>query len=274
MRKTIYISGLIISFLIFVSLNIVIYFLFFSSHDTSALLTLTKHPWWFQYKTITQTNKDLYYYTGTIYLFNIGIILMSLYLFRKYRKTDSAEIFFLIIFFLFMSFGSFKPLNAYIYTLEVPFVIGTLITRIIFFGNISALLSLFFCSLYPVKLKYQKFGIVLSVIILAAFVLSASIPIDPTVFLANFYYKLGIEHSLWFFIYILYLVILSNFVYAFVQSRNKHYIHSAIAVFFILAGFLIYYFAIDLRYLIPSILLIMTGAYLFTRHIDKIYIPF
>lgn len=274
LRKSIYISGLTFSILIFGALNAFAYFLFFKSHDTSSLLSLISHPWWFQYRGVVQKIEDIYRYTALLYLFHVSIILAPIYLYRQYKKTDSAEIFFLIMFFFFISFESFRPLNAYIYTLELPFNLGVAITRTIFFGQTAALLSLFFSSLYAVKLKYQKYGIVLSVILLSAFILAASIPVDPTVFLNNFSYKLGIEHSLWFFTYILYLVILSNLIFAFLQSRNKRYLYTAASAAMILGGLLIFSFATEIFYLLTSIILILVGSYSFTRQIEKIYIPF
>ena len=274
LRKSIYISGFILSCIIFGILNVFVYLLLFKNHDISALSSLMSHPWWFRYSEAAQKVTQIYRYTALLYLFHISIILAPVYLYRQYKKTDSAEIYFLIMFFFFMSFESLRLPSAYIYTMELPFTIGITVTRIIFFGQTAALLSLFFSSLYAAKFKYQKYGIILSVILLSSFILAASIPVDPTVFLNNFTYKLGIEHSLWFFSYMLFFVILSNLIFAFIHMRNKRFLYASGSYAMILGGFFIFPFAVGIYSIVSSIILMLTGTYFSTRQIEKIYIPF
>lgn len=271
-RKNILIGGLLFSLLLIIILISAIYFLFASGFNFNDFSLLKSNTWWFTYEFLSSQYIHIWAFLS-IFLILVFILISGIMLRILFKKTASPELFFYTIFLFSFSFESFRILNIFFYFYQTPLYFCIFNSRLVYFGRIFGILSIFCSSLYAVEIKYQKFNILISVSILLALILAYSLPMDSTILLTNFLYRLGDEVGIFFLNYAFVFFIILNFLIAAIK-RQKRFFYIVLAVFIVLSGRELLFFIANPAMIIINLFLIAGGTILFSRQIDKIYLWF
>ncbi len=269
-RKNIIIFGLFISVVIFLLSGWGLYYLYTSQLEFTRLAQF-----------IPQTNilqakgekKTIFLYLLILQLINFLMILITLYLTRMYKKTESPEIFFLIFFVISLSFESLRILDSITFLSNSPYYVGMIITRSIFFGRILSLIILLLVSLYLTGFNYKHTPTLLLISLFVGLSLAIIIPVDTTSFTPNFTFKIGIENNRLFFSVSLYLLISLNFFIAYLKNKNRKYLGILFLYALILTGSILYFHSKDIIEIYISLLLSGVSALFMGKTIEKIYLP-
>jgi hypothetical protein len=187
-------------------------------------------------------------------------------LFRRYfRKNASPMMFFFIIFIFSLAFESLRVTKLYLLVHEYPDYYGLILSRVVHFGHFLGLFSLFTSSMFFLNTTYQKIGIILGLVIVLSFVMSFSLPFDQSVVQVNLLYKIGKAREFVILIFLLGLLISSNFFRIAYQYKSNEYRKIAISIVMVVAGREACFFYGDFRILVPGLLLFMVGAIIFGK---------
>jgi hypothetical protein len=181
------------------------------------------HPFWFTYN--VSSTGFVPSVIGMALLAAIGFAFLNI--FRVYfKKTGQAEIFFVSLFFFSLLPETLRLGVMNIQLLDLPKLIGIILSRVVIGSRIFGLLCLFFGSLYALDFQYQKFEIVVSAVTLVSFLLTFSIPLDSQLMLTNGLFKMSDEQGLFILYSCLVLFIVATYLITIVRGRS----------FFIFAG--------------------------------------
>ena len=109
-------------------------------------------------------------------------LIFLLILGRQIRRNPSAEMAFLSIFLFTFSLQILRL----VFFINSPYAPDTdLATRIIYFGRLLGLCSLFAASLFSTGLQIQKFGQVLLICLLTSFSLASLLPVNSSITTAS-----------------------------------------------------------------------------------------
>ncbi|MBN1411943.1 MAG: hypothetical protein JW969_13930 [Spirochaetales bacterium] len=271
-RNNLLLVFIIISLLFFIGLCAMVYYIGFISEMNAKEMGFTQSNFfWFAYNMDIKAD-DFQFISNIAGIFIlISLSIICGFLSRNlFKKTISPEIFFFSAFLLSFSFESFRLLNVLFKYINAPIYYSMVTSRIVYFGRILGLLSLLFTSLYAADIKYQRYETLLGLSAIIALTLSYSIPIDSTVFLTNFLYKLGDESGIFFIFLIVYIIIIINFVGATLNKDSK-FLAAIPYLLLVISGRELINFLISPVPVVLSGLLILIGTLGFYRQIDKIY---
>lgn len=194
---------------------------------------------------------------------------IAFYLFRiMFRKTGSAEVFFIALFFFSLLFEVFR---CGMYLVEIAGIaeyFSLVGTRIVFFGRLFGLLCLFAASLYGGDFHYQKFEIVIGVSILIAGFLAFSISFDKAVMLSNGLLKMSDESGLFIIFTALKGLVIANYV---IFNAKKHSLHSIGGILLVLSGRELLFFSLNPVFLGIGICAGIAGCILLYRTLENYY---
>lgn len=201
------------------------------------------------------------------FLFVFSMI-SSILLFHYFKKKISPEIFFFILFILSLSLQSVRLFQLQLIMLQVSPFYGVLISRVFYFFKLFGMFCFFASSLFPVGVQFQKFGIILIIILLLSFTISALMPIDPTRMNIRFLYEISDPESLLVMTFSIRILTIINFIRVSLTTRSKNYLMVLIASVLIIAGD-----ELLLVFPFPAIsIIIVLGTILYSRSLYRYYL--
>jgi len=196
-------------------------------------------------------------------------IITSLLLFHYFKKKISPEIFFFILFILSLSLQTIRLFQFQLISLDLSPYFGVIVTRVFYFFRLFGLFCFFASSLFPIGVKFQKFGTILLSIFLLSFTISTLVPIDPTNINSDFLYKISDSTSILIMILSIRLLTIVNFTRAAITSKSKSYLMILIASALIITGE-------ELLFINPfplaSFILILIGTIFYSRSVYNFYL--
>jgi hypothetical protein len=196
-------------------------------------------------------------------------IITSLLLFHYFKKKISPEIFFFILFILSLSLQSVRLFQFQLLLMNMSPFFGVIVTRFYHFFRLFGVFCLFASSLFPIGVKFQKFGTILLTILLLSFTIAALMPIDPTTMDNNFLYRVGDNTSIQIMTISVRVLTIINFTRVALTTKSRNYLLILIASFLIIAG--------DMLLLVLPIPLIafsfiLAGTLIYSRSIYNYYL--
>ncbi|HEY9595133.1 MAG TPA: hypothetical protein VHE79_11685 [Spirochaetia bacterium] len=163
-----------------------------------ALRTLAENAWWFRYNEPASGSAAALFRIGAA---AAAALIAGAAAFRGlslFRKGGSPIAPFIVLFLFSLSLECLRAGMALLYAMDGSIAAGVFLTRVVYWGRFAGLLALLIASLYCVDMKYRRFGVLIAVDFLVSFAITAYIPIDRTIFLAQLTWKLGDEQGVWF----------------------------------------------------------------------------
>jgi hypothetical protein len=163
-------------------------------------------------------------------------ILANLGVRTLYRRTDSAELLFLMLFCLSLCLEAWRLGNLVFPVLGWSQYLNVVVTRLVLFSRFFGLLCLLVASLYAVGMKYVQYPILIGGIAVLAFALAGVLPLDTSLYEPTFLYRLGDRQGYLFVRLILALLMVINFVVAARLRRSRRFAVAAVAAVLLFAG--------------------------------------
>jgi hypothetical protein len=201
-------------------------------------------------------------------------VLANLGVRKLYRRTDSAELLFLMLFCLSLCLEAWRLGNLVFPTLGLSQYLNVVVTRLVLFSRFFGLLCLLVASLYAVGMKYVQYPVLIGGMAVLAFALAGVLPLDTSLYEPTFLYKLGDRQGYLFVRLILGLLTVINFVVAARTRRSRRFAVAAAAALLLFVGreMLQYGFA-PLPVVLGTAALIV-GFVIFVRQIVIFYLGF
>ena len=238
----------------------------------SQALDRSQSTWWLLYPGATKPGWQHLWYFGGLFLLILICVISCVVLKRLYERTASAEIFFFLFFLYSISFEAIWLWSAIAIVKATPVFLGVMLSKIILFGRFFGLISLLFSSLYAIEMSYQKFPILMLSPVLISLALTYTLPIDSSVLMSNFLYKLGDAKSHWIVTLVLEIVTILNFLIAAYRREKRPFVWIALGVFLVLLGRELLIFMLGPLPIAISIVLAITGIWIFSKQIYRVYL--
>jgi hypothetical protein len=153
-----------------------------------------------------------------------------------YRRTDSAELLFLMLFCLSLCIEAWRLGNLVFPVLRLSLYLSVVVTRLVLFSRFFGLLCLLVASLYAVGMKYVQYPVLIGGIVVLAFTLAGVLPLDTSLYEPTFLYRLGDRQGYLFVRLILALLMVINYFVAARLRRSRRFAAAAVAAVLLLAG--------------------------------------
>jgi len=189
-----------------------------------------------------------------------------------YRRTDSAELLFLMLFCLSLCFEVWRLGNLVFQAFGLSQYLSVVVTRLVLFSRFFGLLCLLVASLYAVEMNYTQYSILIGGMVVLSLTLAGVLPLDTSLYETSFIYKLGDRRGLSFVRLILAVLTLINFLAAARLRHSRRFAVAAAAVLMVFSGKeLLQYGAAPLPLLLGTTLMIV-GFVVFVRQIVVFYL--
>jgi hypothetical protein len=153
-----------------------------------------------------------------------------------YRRTDSAELLFLMLFCLSLCLEAWRLANLVLPVLGMSPYLNVVITRLVLFARFFGLLCLLVASLYAVGMKYVQYPVLIGGMAVLSFALAGVLPLDTSLYEPTFLFKLGDRQGYLFVRLVLALLMVINFVVAARIRRSRRFAVAAVAVVLLFVG--------------------------------------
>lgn len=201
-------------------------------------------------------------------------VLANLGVSTLYRRTDSAELLFLMLFCLSICLEAWRLGNLVFHALGLSQYLSVVITRLVLFSRFFGLLCLLVASLYAVGMKYVQYPVLIGGMAVLAFSLAAVLPLDTSLYEPTFLYKLGDRQGYLFVRLILALLTVINFVVAARVHRSRRFAVAAAAAFLLFAGRELLQYGIAPLPMVLGTAALIAGFVVFVRQIVVFYLGF
>jgi hypothetical protein len=201
-------------------------------------------------------------------------VLANLGVRKLYRRTDSAELLFLMLFCLSLCLEAWRLGNLVFPALGMSQYLNVLITRLVLFSRFFGLLCLLVASLYAVGMKYIQYPVLIGGMVVLAFALAGVLPLDTSLHEPTFLYKLGDRQGYLFVRLILALLMVVNFVAAARVRRTRRFAVAALAAFLLFAGRELLHYGIAPIPIVLGTAALIVGFVICVRQIVVFYLGF
>jgi len=191
-----------------------------------------------------------------------------------YRRTDSAELLFLMLFCLSLCLEAWRLGNLVFPALGLSQYLNVVITRLVLFSRFFGLLCLLVASLYAVGMKYAQYSVLIGGMVVLAFALAGVLPLDTSLYEPTFLYKLGDRQGYLFLRLILALLIVINFVAAARLRRSRRFAVAAVAAVLLFLGRELLQHGIAPLPVVFGTAALIVGFVVFVRQIVVFYLGF
>lgn len=206
--------------------------------------------------------------TGTV-LFSLAASAVFL---RFFRKINSSQIFFFIIFLYTLSLDGLKILHLFIGLFQLPLNYHGILTRCIYFAKLSGIFFLFSCSLSSNKGNYQSTGLIILIGIFAAVTITTFIPVDSVVLNNAFLNTLGNLTELLIAAGLVLFLAAANYFITGYNQGNREYIVLGISFILIGVGREFLFFLPEGWFMIFGFVFLISGAMLYGKRMYKFYL--
>jgi hypothetical protein len=191
-----------------------------------------------------------------------------------YRRTDSAELLFLMLFCLSLCPEAWRLGNLIFPSLGLSHYLNVVTTRLVLFSRFFGLLCLLVASLYAVGMKYVQYPVLIGGMAVLAFTLAGVLPLDTSLYEPTFLYKLGDRRGFLFVRMILALLMIVDFVVAARVRRSRRFAVAALAAFLLFAGRELLQYGIAPLPIVIGTAALIVGFLIFVRQIVVFYLGF
>jgi hypothetical protein len=189
-----------------------------------------------------------------------------------YRRTDSAELLFLMISCLSLCVEGWRLGNLLFQALGSPQYLNVLLTRLVLFSRFFGLLCLLISSLYAAGMKYTQYPVLIGGTVVLAFTLAGILPLDTSLYEPTFLYKLGDRQGYLFIRMILAFLLVINFLVAARTRGSRRFLAVAAAAALLLAGRELLQYGIAPLPIALGALALVSGFVLFVRQVGVFYL--
>jgi hypothetical protein len=189
-----------------------------------------------------------------------------------YRRTDSAELLFIMLFCLSLCMEAWRIGNLIFQAFGLPQYLNVVVTRAVLFSRFFGLLCLLVSSLYAVAMKYTQYSVLIGGMAVLAFTLAGILPLDTSLYEATFLYKLGDRQGYFFVRLILAALTVINFFVAARQRRSRRFAVAAVAGLFLFVGRELLQYGIAPLPIVLGTALLIVGFVIFVRQIVVFYL--
>jgi hypothetical protein len=191
-----------------------------------------------------------------------------------YRRTDSAELLFLMLFCASFCLEAWRLGNLVFPALGMSPYLNVAVTRLVLFSRFFGLLCLLVASLYAVGVKYVQYPVLIGGMAVLAFTLAGVLPLDTSLYEPTFLYKLGDRQGYLFLRLILALLMVINFVVAARVRRSRRFAVAAAAVAMMFTGRELLQYGIAPLPVVLGTAALIVGFVVFVRQIVVFYLGF
>jgi hypothetical protein len=191
-----------------------------------------------------------------------------------YRRTDSAELLFLMLFCLTLCLEAWRLGNLVFPALGWSQYLNVVVTRLMLFSRFFGLLCLLVASLYAVGMKYLQYPVLIGGMVVLSFALAGILPLDTSLYEPNFLYKLGDRQGYLFVRLILALLMVINFVVAARVHRSRRFAVVAGATALLFAGRELLQHGIAPLPIVLGTAALIVGFVIYVRQIVVFYLGF
>ncbi len=199
-------------------------------------------------------------------------ILANLGVRTLYRRTDSAELLFIMLFCLSLFLEAWRLGNLIFQAFGLPQYLNVVVTRVVLFSRFFGLLCLLVSSLYAVAMKYTQYSVLIGGMAVLAFTLAGILPLDTSLYEATFLYKLGDRQGYFFVRLILAALMVINFFVAARLRRSRRFAVAAVAGLFLFVGRELVQYGIAPLPIVLGTALLIVGFVIFVRQIVVFYL--
>ena len=189
-----------------------------------------------------------------------------------YRRTDSAELLFIMLFCLSLCLEAWRLGNLIFQAFGLPQYLNVVVTRVVLFSRFFGLLCLLVSSLYAVAMKYTQYSVLIGGMAVLAFTLAGILPLDTSLYEATFLYKLGDRQGYFFVRLILAALMVINFFVAVRLRRSRRFAVAAAAGLFLFTGRELLQYGIAPLPIVLGTALLIVGFVIFVRQIVVFYL--
>jgi hypothetical protein len=189
-----------------------------------------------------------------------------------YRRTDSAELLFIMLFCLSLFLEVWRLGNLIFQAFGLPQYLNVVVTRVVLFSRFFGLLCLLVSSLYAVAMKYTQYSVLIGGMAVLAFTLAGILPLDTSLYEATFLYKLGDRQGYFFVRLILAALMVINFFVAARLRRSRRFAVAAVAGLFLFVGRELLQYGIAPLPIVLGTALLIVGFVIFVRQIVVFYL--
>lgn len=189
-----------------------------------------------------------------------------------FRKISAPEVFFFLIFVFSIAFDLAKLFQPLTIALELPRGYAIAATRVVYFGTISGVFSLFISSLYIAGVTYQKTGTALGIALLVAFALVYALPVDALELNPSLVHTVGEEMSVHLVMLVILLLTVLNTVYGAVGAQDREYAVLLIGIGLLAAGRQMIFFLATPITCIGGLTAIIAGTVVFAGKSRRMYL--
>jgi hypothetical protein len=201
------------------------------------------------------------------FLANLGV--------RKlYRRTDSAELLFLMLFCASLCLEAWRLGNLVFPALGYSRYLNLVVTRLVLFSRFFGLMCLVIASLYAVGLKYVQYSVLIGGTVVLAFALAGVLPLDTSLYEPTFLYKLGDRQGYLFVRLILALLTVVNFAVAARFRRSRRFAVAAAATVLMILGRELLLHGIAPLPVVAGTAALSAGFVVFVRQVVVFYLGF
>jgi hypothetical protein len=180
--------------------------------------------------------------------------------------------FFFSMFLLTLPMDAVRLLQVVHYFAELPIILTIVTTRLTYFAHAFGIFCLLGSSLYAVGVDYQRTGGAVSIAALIAFAFAYAVPVDPTVVYPNLLNPIGNQRTVQVVAIVLYVLVISNFLYARFAQEDRGYFVLVGAIVAITAGNELLFYAAGELWAIVGGSLVIAGVLVFWRQLHALYL--
>jgi hypothetical protein len=189
-----------------------------------------------------------------------------------YRRTDSAELLFVMLFCLSLCLEVWRLGNLVFRAFGLSQYLGIVVTRLVLFSRFFGLLCLLVSSLYAVAMKYSQYSVLIGGMVVLALTLAGILPLDTSLHEASFLYKLGDRQGFLFVRLILAALLVVDFLVAGRLRRSRRFVVAALAALMLFAGRELLQNGFAPLPIVLGTALLITGFVVFVRQVVVFYL--
>ncbi|MCL2792908.1 MAG: hypothetical protein FWD87_07435 [Spirochaetaceae bacterium] len=250
--------------------------LFIIGISVTILILLALAPY-FLYKIGEIESIDLAYkklWTSNNYIFGFSLVLysvISLFILRfSFYKTNSAEVFFFMVYLVTLIFESSRSFILILEELNSSFVYTIFLSRVAYFSKMCGFFALFLSALASSDIRINKFNILTIIIVAISLMFSSAIPLSDNM-LDNSYYMPGFFYHYFFTLLFIGFLAILIFVINYFQKRSSEYFYLALGMMFIIIGREITFYMASIPYFSGGMVFMIGGTILFSYKLREIY---
>jgi hypothetical protein len=219
-----------------------------------------------------QSGHSLWMYFGLIGGLVVFALVSAFSMNRFFRKYTAPEMLFFLVFMFTIPLEGTRIAQILIHAEGLPLVIRTLATRVLYFGYLTGVFSLFASSLYITEFDQQRTGTALMVVLALAFAVVYIVPVDGLELYPNLVHRVAHEEMLRTVSLILIGLTALNYLYNAFASGDRRDIVQAIAVIVVGVGrFVVFAFSLLPVVAVASIV-VAVGVGVYARTAYKKYL--